>query len=53
MISLNNCLKTIYEINALKKKIFVNYEQSLFTSYFKEFLGGNAKTIIIGNISPF
>ncbi|EAR82555.2 kinesin motor catalytic domain protein (macronuclear) [Tetrahymena thermophila SB210] len=54
MLSFNNCMRTIYEINMkMREDNFVHYEQSPFTSYFKEYLGGKSKTFIIGTVSPY
>lgn len=54
MLSFNNCLRTIYEINTgMRENSYVNFEQSPFTSYFKEYLGGKSKTFIIGTVSPY
>lgn len=54
MLSFNNCLRNIYEINmGIRENKYVPYEQSPFTSFFKDYLGGKAKTFIIGAISPF
>ncbi|KAL4453528.1 hypothetical protein ABPG73_020490 [Tetrahymena malaccensis] len=54
MLSFNNCMRTIYEINMkMREDSFVHYEQSPFTSYFKEYLGGKSKTFIIGTVSPY
>lgn len=54
MLSFNNCIRTIYEINVgIREDHYVHYEESPFTSFFKEYLGGKAKTYIIGTVSPY
>lgn len=54
MLSFNNCMRTIYEISlGVREDHFVHYEQSSFTSFFKEYLGGKSKTYVIGCVSPY
>lgn len=54
MLAFDNCLRAIYDSNlGIRDNNNVPYEQSAFTSFFKDYLGGIGKTYIIGTLSPF
>ena len=45
MIVLENCIRTLYEINnKMRDEPFVPYDHSKFTRFFKDYLGGKGKT---------
>ena len=41
IIALENCIRTIYEINVKTRfEMYVPYDESKFTKFLKDFLGG-------------
>jgi kinesin family member 18/19 len=51
LLALGNCIQVLAD--STSKNIFVPYRESKLTRLLKESLGGNCRTALIVNISPF
>ncbi|KAJ3322108.1 Kinesin-like protein kif19 [Boothiomyces sp. JEL0866] len=52
LLALGNCINSLSD-SSPKKQDYVNYRDSKLTRLLKDSLGGNCKTCMIANISPF
>ena len=53
LLTLGNCIKALCEANEKGVKTYIPYRDSKLTRLLKDSLGGNARTVMIANISPF
>ena len=53
LLALGNCINALYEANEKGGRIFIPYRDSKLTRLLKDSLGGNCRTVMIANISPF
>ena len=53
LLTLGNCINALCEANEKGVKTYVPYRDSKLTRLLKDSLGGNARTVMIANISPF
>ena len=53
LLTLGNCINALSEKNEKGNKIYIPYRDSKLTRLLKDSLGGNSRTIMIANISPF
>jgi len=53
LLTLGNCINALSEKSEKGSKIYVPYRDSKLTRLLKDSLGGNSRTIMIANISPF
>lgn len=51
-MTLGNCINALCESNEKGNKVYVPYRDSKLTRILKDSLGGNARTVMIANISP-
>ena len=52
LLTLGNCINALCEANLRGKKIHIPYRDSKLTRLLKDSLGGNARTVMIANVSP-
>ena len=52
LLTLGNCINALCDANLKGKKIHIPYRDSKLTRLLKDSLGGNARTVMIANISP-
>ncbi|KAJ3275760.1 Kinesin-like protein kif19 [Terramyces sp. JEL0728] len=52
LLALGNCINSLSD-SSPKKQDYINYRDSKLTRLLKDSLGGNCKTCMIANISPF
>ena len=52
LLTLGNCINALCDANLRGKKIHIPYRDSKLTRLLKDSLGGNARTVMIANISP-
>lgn len=53
LLTLGNCINALCEANEKGTKTYVPYRDSKLTRLLKDSLGGNARTVMIANVSPF
>ena len=53
LLTLGNCINALSEKSEKGSKIYIPYRDSKLTRLLKDSLGGNSRTIMIANISPF
>ena len=53
LLTLGNCINALVEKNRKGSKIYIPYRDSKLTRLLKDSLGGNSRTVMIANISPF
>ena len=53
LLTLGNCINALCEANEKGTKNYVPYRDSKLTRLLKDSLGGNARTVMIANVSPF
>ena len=53
LLTLGNCINALCEANEKGVKTYIPYRDSKLTRLLKDSLGGNARTVMIANISPF
>ena len=53
MLTLGNCINALYDKNQKGNKIYIPFRDSKLTRLLKDSLGGNSRTVMIANISPF
>ena len=53
LLTLGNCINALCEANEKGIKTYVPYRDSKLTRLLKDSLGGNARTVMIANVSPF
>ena len=53
MLTLGNCINALCESNLKGTKPHIPYRDSKLTTLLKDSLGGNSRTVMIANISPF
>ena len=53
LLTLGNCINALVEKNKKGSKIYIPYRDSKLTRILKDSLGGNSRTVMIANISPF
>ena len=53
LLSLGNCINALYDKNEKGSKVYVPFRDSKLTRLLKDSLGGNSRTVMIANISPF
>ena len=53
LLTLGNCINALCEANEKGTKPYVPYRDSKLTRLLKDSLGGNARTVMIANVSPF
>lgn len=53
LLSLGNCINMLYENSKKGIKSHVPYRDSKLTRLLKDSLGGNCRTVMIANVSPF
>ena len=53
LLTLGNCINALAGKNKKGSKIYVPYRDSKLTRLLKDSLGGNSRTVMIANISPF
>ena len=52
LLTLGNCINALCDANLKGKKIHIPYRDSKLTRLLKDSLGGNARTVMIANVSP-
>ena len=52
LLTLGNCINALCDANLRGKKIHIPYRDSKLTRLLKDSLGGNARTVMIANVSP-
>ena len=52
LLTLGNCINALCDANKGNKKVYIPYRDSKLTRLLKDSLGGNARTVMIANISP-
>ena len=53
LLTLGNCINALCEANEKGTKTYIPYRDSKLTRLLKDSLGGNARTVMIANVSPF
>ena len=53
LLTLGNCINALCEANEKGIKTYIPYRDSKLTRLLKDSLGGNARTVMIANVSPF
>ena len=53
LLVLGNCINALCEINIKGNKPHIPYRDSKLTRLLKDSLGGNSRTVMIANVSPF
>ena len=53
LLTLGNCINALAEKTQKGSKIYIPYRDSKLTRILKDSLGGNSRTVMIANISPF
>ena len=53
LLTLGNCINALCEANEKGLKTYIPYRDSKLTRLLKDSLGGNARTVMIANVSPF
>ena len=53
LLTLGNCINALADKNQNGRKIYIPYRDSKLTRLLKDSLGGNSRTVMIANISPF
>ena len=53
LLTLGNCINALAEKSKKGSKIYIPYRDSKLTRLLKDSLGGNSRTVMIANISPF
>ena len=53
LLTLGNCINALSEYNVKGTKSHIPYRDSKLTRLLKDSLGGNSRTVMIANISPF
>ena len=53
LLTLGNCINALYDKNQKGNKIYIPFRDSKLTRILKDSLGGNSRTVMIANISPF
>ena len=53
LLTLGNCINALYDKNQKGNKIYIPFRDSKLTRLLKDSLGGNSRTVMIANISPF
>ena len=53
LLTLGNCINALYEKNLKHNSIYIPYRDSKLTRLLKDSLGGNSRTVMIANVSPF
>ena len=53
LLTLGNCINALCEANEKGVKTYIPYRDSKLTRLLKDSLGGNARTVMIANVSPF
>ena len=53
LLTLGNCINALCEANEKGTKNYVPYRDSKLTRLLKDSLGGNSRTVMIANVSPF
>ena len=53
LLTLGNCINALAEKNKKGSKTYIPYRDSKLTRLLKDSLGGNSRTVMIANISPF
>ena len=53
LLSLGNCINMLYENSKKGSKNHVPFRDSKLTRLLKDSLGGNCRTVMIANVSPF
>ena len=53
LLTLGNCINALVEKNKKGSKVYIPYRDSKLTRLLKDSLGGNSRTVMIANISPF
>ena len=52
LLTLGNCINALCDANLKGKKVHIPYRDSKLTRLLKDSLGGNARTVMIANVSP-
>ncbi len=52
LLTLGNCINALCEANEKGSKSYIPYRDSKLTRLLKDSLGGNARTVMIANVSP-
>ena len=53
LLTLGNCINALCEANEKGTKPYIPYRDSKLTRLLKDSLGGNSRTVMIANVSPF
>ena len=53
LLTLGSCIKALSQMSEGKKTVHVPYRNSKLTRLLKDSLGGNCRTVMIANISPY
>lgn len=53
LLALGNCINMLYENSKSKKRGHIPFRDSKLTRLLKDSLGGNCRTVMIANVSPF
>jgi kinesin family protein 18/19 len=53
LLALGNCINMLYENSKKAKRGHIPFRDSKLTRLLKDSLGGNCRTVMIANISPF